>query len=103
MADEQWQCAGLLPSDGLEVGCGGHCGTLSDEEFSESYGEAVRKGYACDLSDAGHKGMVVDGLWAYGDPQAMMDWGYRAPHVAALAGKAITQLFYRQTPAHSPR
>jgi len=85
----------------IQTGCGGHCGTLGDDELSAACGEVLRKGYACIVSDAGHKGMIVDGLWAQNNLQAMVDWGYRGPHVAALAGKAIVQSFYQRLPAHS--
>jgi feruloyl esterase len=85
----------------IEMGCGGHCGTLSDERLSANCGEALPKGYACIISDTGHKGTGGDGLWAYNNLQAIVDWAYRAPHVTALAGKAITQSFYKKPPAHS--
>jgi Tannase and feruloyl esterase len=85
----------------IEMGCGGHCGHLSDEGLSATCDEALRKGYACIISDMGHKGTGGDGLWAYNNLQAIVDWGYRGPHVAALAGKAITQTFYQKPPAHS--
>ena len=84
----------------LEAGCGGHCGTL-DEIFAWSCGTALRKGYACIISDMGHKGTGSDGLWAYHNLQAKVDFGFRATHVAALAGKAITERFYHRKPAKS--
>jgi len=37
---------------------------------------------------------VKDGLWGLNNLQAKLDWGYRATHVAALAGKAITERYY---------
>src|ERR1700722_18064571 len=40
----------------IERGCDGHCGSLSDEGLSASCGEALRRGYACIISDMGHKG-----------------------------------------------
>ncbi len=85
----------------IEMGCGGHCGHLSDAQLSASCGEPLRKGYACIISDTGHKGTGGDGLWAYNNLQAIVDWAYRAPHVTALAGKAITQSFYKKPPTHS--
>ena len=90
----------------IELGCGGHCGVI---ELSIADCPA---GYACIGTDAGHKatvyegqglwgGDVFDGLWGYGNLQAKVDWGYRAPHVTAVAGKAITALFYHQAPKKS--
>ena len=80
----------------LEIGCGGHCGDLGDIVNCP-----LTRGYACIASDAGHKGTVVDGVWGYNNLQAKVDWGYRAPHVAAVAGKALIERFYRRQPVKS--
>jgi Tannase and feruloyl esterase len=85
----------------IEMGCGGHCGALSDEELSMSCSEPLRRGYACVISDVGHRGKIVDAFWADNNLQAIVDWGYRGPHVAALAGKSVTQAFYQKAPTHS--
>jgi feruloyl esterase len=74
----------------MEVGCGGHCGRVLATECNS----AIRRGYACVATDMGHKGSGVDGLWAYESLQAKIDWGYRATHVVALAGKAVTEHYY---------
>src|SRR3984957_17262959 len=89
----------------LEVGCGGHCGMY----FSLLCNGPLRKGYACIASDMGHINSpsaenflpTLEALWAYNDLQAQVDWGYRAAHVTALAGKAITQAYYQHSPAKS--
>jgi hypothetical protein len=52
----------------------------------------LRKGYACIVSDMGHKGYNL---------QAKVDWGFRATHVAALAGKAIAEHYYQDAPKKS--
>jgi Tannase and feruloyl esterase len=75
----------------IEIGCGGHCG-----DTNWTYWRHSEKGYACIVSDAGHKGTGSDGLWGYSNLQAKLDWGYRAAHVVALAGKAITEHFYQE-------
>lgn len=81
----------------LQLGCGGDCG------FSTGYAEAcrapLRKGYACIGSDAGHSG--GGGLWAKDNLQAQVDFGYRAPHVTALAGKAIAAHYFGSAPKFS--
>ncbi len=76
----------------IEVGCGGWCGSV------ETIGcEApVRRGYACIAADMGHKGTPLDVLWAENNLQALVDFGYRGVHVAALAGKAIAARFYEK-------
>lgn len=85
----------------IAIGCGGHCGYLSDEELAASCGEAVGRGYACIVSDMGHRGSGGDGLWAHHNLQATMDWGFRGTHVVAVAGKAIAETFYRKPPAYA--
>jgi hypothetical protein len=84
----------------LEVGCGGMCGSTATwlQWFCDG---ALRKGYACIASDMGHRGTGGDGLWAYNNLQAEVDFGYRAAHVAALVGKAITARYYSRGPNRS--
>jgi len=82
----------------LEAGCGGACGTT--DNLFECTG-MLRRGYACIVSDSGHKGAVTDGLWARDNLQAQVDFGYRATHVTALAGKAITERLYDAAPERS--
>jgi feruloyl esterase len=84
----------------IELGCGGHCGDFS-RYFSASCGGSLHKGYACIMSDMGHKGTGGDGLWASDNLQATVDWGYRATHVVALAGKAIARKFYDKPLVHA--
>ena len=82
----------------METGCAGACGIVSIDWLCPSL---LRKGYACIASDMGHAGKFGNGLWAYNNLQAEIDWGYRATHVTALAGKAITERFYRKAPDKS--
>lgn len=80
----------------IEIGCAGHCGNLASAELCP-----LRRGYSCIVTDSGHRGTGVDGLWADDGWQRRIDWGYRAPHIVALAGKAITQWYYGDTPRKS--
>jgi hypothetical protein len=84
----------------LEVGCGGFCGATGFfiQWFCDN---PLRRGYACISSDMGHQSSTVEGVWAFHDLQAKVDWSYRATHVAALAGKAITEHFYSRAPTRS--
>ena len=79
----------------IEVGCGGFCGSVDEEACKDP----LRRGYACIASDMGHRG--DDGLWAYNNVQAKVDWGYRGPHVVAIAGKAIVQRYFGAAPRKS--
>lgn len=83
----------------MEVGCGGFCGTTAFMFMCEG---PLRKGYACITTDMGHRAPEVSGVeWAYNNPQAVIDFAYRATHVTALAGKAIVQKFYGSKPQQS--
>jgi hypothetical protein len=75
----------------MEVGCGGWCGSIA----AEACDGPLERGYACIASDMGHKGTGEDVLWADHNLQAGIDFGYRATHVAALAGKAIAHRYYQ--------
>ena len=88
----------------LEVGCGGFCGSLlsaGDGVSGTDCDDVLRRGYACLGSDQGHRGGPGDGLWAFNNLEAQVDYGLRAAHVAALAGKAITERFYSRAASRS--
>jgi len=85
----------------LEIGCGGYCGRSYISSGFLGCENALIKGYACLASDMGHQGRGDDAAWAYNNLQAEVDYGFRATHVAALAGKAITERFYSDAPGKS--
>ena len=80
----------------METGCGGTCGVITIDWLCPG---PLRKGYACITTDMGHEDRSGGGLWAYNNPQEEIDWGFRATHVTAIAGKAITDQYYRKTPS----
>jgi hypothetical protein len=82
----------------LKAGCGGFCGSTRVVQICEG---ALRRGYACIASDMGHKSTPTDGVWAYNNLLAKIDWGFRAVHVAALAGKAIVARYFDTIPKRS--
>src|SRR5262249_48296331 len=78
----------LLPTDSwngkfLEVGCGGWCG----KSATAACEGPLHRGFACIATDMGHFGTSSDVLWAHDNIAAMLDFGYRATHVVAIAGK----------------
>lgn len=79
------------------AGCGGSCGTLDTEKCDYP----LVRGYACIVSDIGHRSGGGDGLWAFHNLDAKVDFGFRATHRTAVAGKAITQIFYGTVPTYS--
>ena len=82
----------------METGCAGSCGVIAINWLCP---DPLRKGYACITTDMGHEDPSGGGLWAYNNPQAEIDWGFRATHVTALAGKAISEQYYKRTPSRS--
>jgi Tannase and feruloyl esterase len=80
----------------IELGCGGFCGSTDHIAQCDAL---LSKGYACIVSDGGHKG--GDAKWAYNNVQAKIDLAYNASHVTALAGKAIVARYYTRTPRKS--
>lgn len=97
----------------LEEGCGGLCGgnlVRSAEKYAnEIFSYPLNRGYAyLVFASSGASAMAGAGalagtsaLWAYNDIQGQFDFGIRAAHVAALAGKAIVESLYGSAPAKS--
>jgi len=81
----------------FQHGCGGFCGAL----YTAACDAPLRKGYACIVSDMGHKSTGLDAKWAYNNLQAEVDFAFRSTHVNAVAGKAITEHFYGKAPGRS--
>jgi feruloyl esterase len=76
-------------------GCGGSCGTVA---MDLACPEHIRDGYACLHTDMGHRSTLTDNNWAANNLPGQIDFGFRATHVATLAGKAIVSAFYTQQP-----
>lgn len=81
----------------VQTGCGGNCGQVA----LGGCDEPLRRGYACIVSDMGHQAAINDALWAYDNLEGEVDFGYRATHVTALAGKAIVERYYSAAPRKS--
>ena len=79
------------------VGCGGMCGYVQ----TEACDTALIKGYACIFTDMGHSSRQTDVEWADNNLRGVIDFGYRATHLAAVAGKAITEAFYGRQPTRA--
>jgi feruloyl esterase len=63
-------------------------------------------GYATAATDTGHKGGgplggALDATWALNNPQAVVDFGYRAVHVTTTTAKAIAAAYYGRGPSRS--
>lgn len=81
-----------------QVGNGGLAGSISYPDMVQ----ALLRGSATASTDDGHASSnQFDGRWAIGHPEKLIDYGYRAVHLTALAGEAIVAAYYGQMPRHT--
>lgn len=82
------------------AGCGGFCGQLEPDGRGSSVNaltHGLRRGYAAAATDSGHTGTsVTDGRWAHDNPQAEIDWGWRAVTETTRVAKDLVRAFYGQ-------
>jgi feruloyl esterase len=62
---------------------------------------AVQGGYAAAATDTGHQAGGLDASWAEGHPEKVVDFGWRAVHLTAVAGKALADAYYGEPPRYS--
>ncbi|MEP7315013.1 MAG: tannase/feruloyl esterase family alpha/beta hydrolase, partial [Pseudomonadota bacterium] len=91
-----------LPAEGwngrfLGVGNGGFAGSIGYTNLAA----AVQGGYAAASTDTGHGPGLTDASWAVGHPEKVVDFGWRAVHLTALAGKTLTAAYYGTPPTRS--
>jgi feruloyl esterase len=99
---EVWLPAAAAWNRKLEaVGNGGLSGALNYRAMVAGFA----RGYATMTTDLGHTntppGAVEDASWALGHPDKVVDYAYRAEHLATLAARAIVAAFYGSAPAHA--
>lgn len=65
----------------------------------------LARGYAAVGTDTGHTGgppvPVFEGSWALNNPQAQIDFGYRAVHLVTVSSKQVIAVAYGQGPRYS--
>jgi feruloyl esterase len=88
-----------LPADKWDgrfqgIGNGGFAGAI----LYSSLASALRSGQAAASSDTGHSAGGTDARWAEGHPEKVVDFGWRAVHLTAVAGKALAKAFYGSAP-----
>ncbi len=79
------------------VGNGGFAGSIAYSGLTR----AVGGGYAVVATDTGHVGDPSQADWAIGQPERIVDLGWRAMHVATLAAKAIVADRYGRAAVHA--
>jgi hypothetical protein len=73
-------------------GNGGFAGYIDYRALAE----AVANGYASGATDTGHATTNAD--WALGQPEKIVDYGYRGIHEMTAESKAVVQAFYGSAP-----
>lgn len=81
----------------LGIGNGGFAGSIYYEQLAGN----LQRGFATAGSDAGHEATAEDASWAYGHPEKVKDFGYRAVHLTTQLGKALAAQFYGSQPNKS--
>ncbi|HEY9137195.1 MAG TPA: tannase/feruloyl esterase family alpha/beta hydrolase [Terriglobus sp.] len=74
----------------VDVGNGGFAGAIDYRQMSAN----VLAGYATADSDAGHQADSEDASWAYGHPEKIKDFGWRAVHLTAGVSKTMVKAYY---------
>ena len=83
----------------LQIGCGGLCGSISEQVGAASGCEPVTKGeFVISTTDMGHQGLSSD----FGkEPQKRADFAFRSLHLTSEASKALIKAFYGKTESYS--
>ncbi len=79
------------------VGNGGLAGDIPHDSLAAG----LRRNYATAATDTGHDNAAGVGRFAQGHPEKIVDYGHRAIHLTAVAGRAITAAYYGRAPRHS--
>ena len=61
---------------------------------------AVTQGYASGGTDTGHVDKGIDAAWAFGHPEKVIDYGYRAIHEMTVKSKAVIEAYYGSGAKH---
>lgn len=85
----------------LSAGEGGFAGNpaYTRNGLDGSMDELLRRGYATAGTDTGHK--AAEASWAVGHPEKVVDYLYRAKHLATVAAKGVIAAHYGRPPSYS--
>ena len=79
----------------LETGQGGNAGIEDYRDMARG----VNRGYASASTDTGHK--IEDTHWVLGDPQRLVNLGYRSDHLLQDVAKKIIAVYYGKPARYS--
>ncbi len=77
----------------LGSGNGGFAGSIAYQQLA-GY---LRRGFVVAGTDAGHQAEGTDASWAYGHPEKVKDFGWRAIHLTTERAKQILTTYYGKT------
>ena len=77
----------------LGVGNGGFAGSIGYQSLAGN----LKRGFATAGSDAGHQAQSEDASWAFGHPEKIKDFGWRAVHLTAERAKDVVKAYYGKT------
>jgi feruloyl esterase len=81
----------------IVFGTGGQAGAFSPDDPASKLspsGSALRRGFATATHNGGHVSGETDAQWSWQNESALLDYGFRAPHVAGLSARAAVLKFY---------
>lgn len=89
-----------LPSTGwngryYQLGNGGFAGNIHQPSLAAE----VARGNAAAATDTGHQGTGFDASWASGNPEAVIDYGYRSIKTTSDAAHFLIQAYYGRAAA----
>jgi len=87
---EVWLPTGTWNGRLLGTGNGGFAGSM----WFQMFAAYLKRGFAVSGTDAGHDAEGTDASWAFGHPEKVRDFGWRAIHLTAQTAKQITDAFY---------
>ena len=79
-----------------QIGTGGFSGKI----FPESLAWDAAKGNAVAMSDAGHRADPMDARWAKNNPEAVVDYGWRAIKLTSDASRLLIRAYYGHPAKH---
>ena len=86
------------------LGHGGFAGYINyDQPVGGGMVGQLRRGYAATSTNTGHEARPGAAMarFAFDNPEALIDFAWRAQHEGAVAAKAVVEWFYGRPPAHS--
>ncbi len=73
-------------------GQGGFAGAVDNQ--AQAFGRVLEKGYATAGTDTGHQANGLDGSWALGDLEAIVNYGHGSIHRVTEVAKAVIRAHY---------